>query len=583
MQENLKPTTGTQTDTLWWCIACAVLWLATFIFFLPLLRTFPEFRISSTHPDALEFIWTTWRLEGVLAGQKQLYYADELFAPNGASLLLHTVCEAILVPITALTTTLTTALPPVWRFNAALVVVFLLNSVAALSLLRALECPPLVATIASLLITFSPFVIGHLHAGHLNFIAIFALLEALRGMLLSAGLTVYSPTGRTLIASLRYAIAITLLAFTNLYYLYFAALACGMLVLHTLWARHREGTSIVRAASALCAPFIVGILPACSHLLAVAQLASSGTYSGDHKPALHAADLASLIVPSSVQRIGHQPLFTWLREGVALHAGESSVYLGLSVTILALVACRSGRQKATHAARLFVILAAVFSILSLGPTIAWRGAPLFLNPFDYVLRAVLPFYPSVPVRFAGVSYITLVLAAALSVLHLPRFRTKSVGSIALLFGVLIMGLLEYLPTPLGVYPLPLPSPALERLAGDTTVTVVADLSESPQYAMLRQTIHGKPITGGFLSRHPRKAGAALRRNRFTRLGRGQSSIKDEEAQLDWCTLHANRLVLELPVAVGFNARLSTIGFSQIDRDPYVAIFKPRDDLCLAVP
>ena len=574
MQQNFRPTTGTKTYPVGWCIAWAILWFAILVFFLPLLRAFPELRISSTHPDALEFIWTTWRLEGVLAGQKQLYYADELFAPHGASLLLHTVCEAILVPVTAFTS----ALPPVWRFNTALVAVFLLNSIAALSLFRALATPPVIATIASLLITFSPFVMGHLHAGHLNFIAIFALLEALRGMLITAGLTVQSPTSRTFTTSLRYALAITLLAFTNLYYLYFAALTCGMLALHTIWARYREGTSIVRAASALCAPLVIGILPACSHLLAVARLASSGTYSGDHKPALHAADLASLVVPSSVQRVGHHPLFTWLREGVALHAGESSVYLGLSVAILALLACYGGHKKTTHSARLFVSLALIFAILSLGPTISWRGEPLCSNPFDSILRAILPLYPSVPVRFAGVAAIALIMAASLGVSQARSLLMKGFGFVALL-----LALIEYFPMPLGVYPLPLPSPALERLAGDTTATVVADLSESPQYAMLRQTIHGKAITGGFLSRHPRKAEAALRRNRFIRLLRGQASIKDAVALHDWCELRANRLILELPVALNFNARLAAIGFLQIDSDPHVAIFKPRDDLCLATP
>jgi hypothetical protein len=534
-----------------WLTAVVFVTAAVVLLYLPLLRAFSENKISSTYPDALEFIWSTWRLEGVLTGEKQLYYSTELFAPKGSSLLLHTICEGVLIPITAILS----GLDPIWRYNISLCVVSLLSGWAALSLFRSLGCSYLAAALASTTVIYSPWIIGHLHAGHLNFVGVFALIEAIRGMIVRSGL--------------RYSLAITLLCFTNLYYLYFAALLLPAFILFA--GITRNGCA---AAGKLLMSFIIGLLPAAAHLTDIARLARLGSYSPDHNPAKHAADLLALLVPSPVQSIGARQFIVDLRNGVPLHIGESSLYIGSAVTVAALLACGLGTKKTTLMARFFSIVSLFFCILSLGPLISWRGSPVIANPLDYAARLVLPLYPSVPARFAGVASL-MAIAAGCQLLN--KFQTKRVRLVG--YSLFIMAALEFLPTELKVYPLPIPSPTLEYLAHDKNASLVVDLSASPQYAMLRQTVHGKPIATGFLSRRPRYAERDLNRNHFIRQMRGEAGINLNAALSDWCMLSANRLILELPTAQVHHEDLSALGFTLVSSDPYVALFATDADIC----
>ena len=104
------------------------------VFFLPVLGRYPHPVVPSWYPDVLEFLWTTWRLEGVVAGGEPLYSTKLVYAPEGASLLLHTLCEGVLLPITSLHTFLS----PEWRLNVAFIVSFILNFFCSLSLFSAL-------------------------------------------------------------------------------------------------------------------------------------------------------------------------------------------------------------------------------------------------------------------------------------------------------------------------------------------------------------------------------------------------------------------------------------------------------------
>lgn len=590
-------TASTQSTcgTLAWLTAFTALTALIAAYFWPLLRVYPDPRISSTHPDALEFIWSTWRLDRVLNGTEKLYFSQNVFAPQGASLLLHTICEGVLLPVTYLLR----FIDPVWRYNLSLVIALTLNAAAGLSLFRSLGIAPLGSAVASALIVFSPSSLGHLHAGHLNFVALFGLIEAIHGALIFSGLAPIANAPRSPIptdhrqiptpakhlslkslAAIRYGFSALILSFTNLYYLYFAALLISITAVFAAYSAYRKehGNSVlvrmIFAAVHVCTPFTLGLLMALPHLIDVTLLALSGAYSPDHRAADHSADLVTLFTPSPVLGIGQTQIALTLRGSIPLHIGESSLYLGAALIVATLVACFSGERKGRRLSRFFAAVAAIFAILSCGPTVLWRGSPIFTNPADFVLRAILPMYPSVPARFAAISSIALVISAS-SILRLRSSTFIQCCSAALF----TLACLEYAPALLGTYPLPLPSPVVQHLAKDQEAKIVADLSTSPQYAMLRQTIHGKPITGGFLSRHPRKAAAALRRNRFVRLLKGNPEPDSALVIQDWCALGANRLIMELPVAQIYNSRLSELGFTEVLRDHYVALWVTDEKIC----
>jgi len=548
-----------------WPCALAVIWAISIFFFTPLLTLFPALIIPSYFPDAFEFIWTSWRLEGVLDGTKQLYTSQDIYAPDGASLLLHTISEGILLPVTALFAHES----PVWRFNISIIAVFLANGATSLSLFRALGCTAVSAAMCSLLVTFAPFMINHIAAGHINLLALFPLFEALRGMIVFSGLT-RSPDALFSLNAFRYFMAIPLLILTNLYYLYFYALLCGLMIVSQIAFRRQ----LTRAMVYTVGIFIAGLVPLSPHLLAIARLALSKTYTPDHNAGLHSADLAAYLAPSTSQVAYGLPWAQYLRAGISLHEVESSLYVSFSLLALALLSCFQTERHLRQLSRCFLFVSALFCLLSLGPNIKWMSSVVCINPLDRLLRAVLPLYPSVPVRCGIISILSLVAAGSLCISKVNPARIRALG---LLF--LGCAIIESAPMPLKTYPVRQSSAVLEALALDHEARIVLDFARTPQFSMLRQTIHHKPIVGGYLSRRPKASEAALRKNSFLRMLRRGKLSDSRTIQEAWCALSADRLLLEQPVATETVETLLALGFIRTDADDWVVLFAPSTALC----
>jgi len=535
---------------------------AILVLFAPLLSEYPRLVIPSPYPDALEFIWTTWRMQGVLDGTKELYWTKEVFAPEGASLLLHTVCEGLLLPITLLFG----SLDPIWRFNAAIIVTFLLNGIAAISLFRTLGTTPLVGCLGALLVVCAPFQIGHLIAGHLNFLVLFPLLElctvfiaCLRGDDCYFSRRMYM---------LRGALALFLLGRTNLYYLYFAALVIVVLSAHGIL----KGGLCRRRIAAVWVGCAVGLACNVMHLYEVASLALSRRYTPDHNPLTASADLVAYIVPSSLQLLGTLPLIRELRSGVVFHEGETSLYFGLVLLVTIPWVALSGIAQKKRDVLYFLILSFVALLLSLGPRISVGGRASAPNPLDIVARTLLPLYPSVPARFGLLANLFLIVA-------LVQGMGRRV-SVLLIVPLGIVALLEKFPTPYPLVEISVGSAAIERLRDDTSVDVVLDSPVIVQRAMLRQTVHGKALLGGFLSRRPRKREREIRSNRFVQMVAGSPRTYSlAELRDGWCLLRADALLLEAPRDTQLLHELANIGLHKVDGDTALSVFKPSQELC----
>ena len=548
----------------WWLVR-AVVALTTMAFFAPLLSVYPGLYIPSPYPDALEFIWTTWRIQGVLEGTRELYTTQELFAPEGASLLLHTVCEGILIPVTFLLK----QLDPVWRFNGAIILLFLANGLAAISFVRVLGGSPQVTTLASLLIVFAPFQMGHLLAGHLNFLVLFPLLEVCTTLVVFGRDTVQ---GRRLgIYALRLIFALFLLGRTNLYYLYFAGL---LIIVFSMRYALVEGFVRTRLVF-LWGIGAVGMVFNITHLYSIARLALSKRYTPDHDPLTTSADLLAYVVPSSLQLLGTLPAVARARAGVAFHEGETSLFLGAMLLVAAFISYRFRGPTYKGEQRFFMVLACSGVIVSLGPVVLLAGTPLFANPVDYLARTYLPLYPSVPARFGLIATLFLV-GSAVSGSYL---EDKSLMRRVLVV-CLLLSMVEIFPSRYTLTELTSSSPALTRLRDDPSVKLVVDQPVIMQHAMLRQVYHEKPIVGGFLSRRPRKAEREVRGNPFVQFVSGISTKHSMNARrAAWCKLGADALLLEAPRAQILLPELAVIGLSMVDSDEHIWIFKPHVDLC----
>ncbi len=545
--------------------AYALVVIATLLYFAPLMRAYPQLVIPSPYPDALEFIWTSWRLQGVIEGSRELYETHEVFAPDGASLLLHTVCEGLLLPITFLFK----KSDPVWRFNSAVVVTFLLNGFAAVSLCRALGATVLVAALGALLVVFAPNQIGHLTAGHLNFLVLFPLLELFRLLI------ILNQRGKeTQVSPLDLArgiLAVALMGRTNLYFLYYTGLLSAVFSLWWIAQRGVFVAKLVRLWSVLCA----GIAVNAFHLYRIAALALSKRYTPDHDPATTSADLIAYLVPSSLQRLGLMPELRQIRSGVLFHEGETSVYIGLMLLAALVAVCSIRSMRRAADVWLLLALAALAMVASFGPWVRVGGERVVWNPLDYLLRTLLPLYPSVPARFGLFVGLFLVSAVVVGV--------SSSGSRAgrnLVVGALVLAVVELLPLRCNVTQLSPASPVLARLREDSSVKVVVDQSIIAQHAMLRQTIHEKPIIGGFLSRRPRKQERELRGNRLLqRIGASSREHPVETLRAGWCALGADALLLEASRTTLFKDTLHDLGLTLRDEDGVWALFKPEEGAC----
>ena len=123
----------------------------------------------STYPDSWAFIWNIWRFGEVIAGRDQFYSTHLIFHPTGTSLGLHTQAEGVLFPLTYIFQGHT----PYQIYTLACFLCIILNFLCSYWLFSSFASSVLVILPLSLILTYHPFFIGHLDAGHINFSSVF--------------------------------------------------------------------------------------------------------------------------------------------------------------------------------------------------------------------------------------------------------------------------------------------------------------------------------------------------------------------------------------------------------------------------
>jgi hypothetical protein len=180
---------------------------------------------------------------------------------------------------------------------------------------------------------------------------------------------------------------------------------------------------------------------------------------------------------------------------------EGVVFLGVVPMLLALVGIR--RYPAMRTSWLIAGAA-----LAVGPSLHIAGrvvsiVPSFLMPYGLLSRMPYGDIPRVPARFAVMTTLCLSILAAAGALAIFKRR----GSRRAITATLVLAVL--IPAEHAIMPLPVAdagAPAFyERLrdepgrGGVLEVPIPDDLAAFPQ-RMLYQTIHEKPVYGGYLAR-----------------------------------------------------------------------------------
>lgn len=480
----------------------------TALFFWPLFAQFGGFFLASPGdgPHALWTFWNTPRVVGeLLHGHLQNpFHSSLVYAPVGAYLGFGTGTwlEALLTwPLTQLIGLALAA-------NVMQIVAIVSSGVTAYALAYHACHDRRAAFLAGVGFMLAPYRYAHASAVNLNH------TEFLPLGLLALLLLYERPTRRR---ALLFGGIVGATFLTDFYYSEFL-LGAAAIVAAWHWRQTFTPPMLRRLAQAAALAGLIA-LPLGLELAHEVRSGELDPLPGWGQSDTFSADLLAYVAPYSAYRFlgEHSPLLP-----APPKSEENVAYPGILILALAvLAACTSKAPRKG----LWVALAAVFGVLSLGPFLQVDGhsgslfhylGAHFSLPLPYFLLHFVPVVNGVRVaaRFSVVAMLALDVLAALALARFGR-RWRTAGTLVLaltLFDFLPLGPLQFMPTAI--------PPAYAAVAADSdrgavlelplqwrdAFTIVGDSSpeRNDSLFMYFATRHGKPTVGGYLARLPRK-------------------------------------------------------------------------------
>ena len=460
--------------------------------------------------DAWMYVWNLWWVKRALVDLRASpYFTRDVYFPYGTSLHFHTL--NLLPGILALPITLTAGLPA--AYNSIAFAAFVLSGYGmyrlALYVLRRIDPPAvhadtlairMAAFTAGVVFAFSSYRFVHL-LGHLDLLS----TESLPFYVL---FLLKTRNEKGWLNPLACALLLTATLLTDSYYFLFLLIFTALAAAHTVW-RHGYGArrALVRIGAAL-AGFACLAAPVLIPMLVLGRT-DGRTANPGHDMDRFSADLLGFVLPSP-----RHPLWGRLVAPAyqALSRNDSGlegvVFLGVVPVLLAIVGVRRYRAVRTS----WLLAGAAFAVLAIGPALHVAGramtiVPSFLMPYGLMARLPYGDIPRVPAHFAVMTTLCLAILAAAGVRAVltPTSERRRRGAIA--FTVLLAVLI---PAEHAIVPLPLadadsPGVFYQYLrdepgrGGVLEVPIPDDPAAFPQ-RMLYQTVHAKPVYGGYLAR-----------------------------------------------------------------------------------
>jgi hypothetical protein len=474
------------------------LWLAPLALyaFVFVVFTWPLLGRFSTHffandGDGLVNVWNLWWVDTALTQlHTSPWFTRYIRFPHGTTLLGHT-----LNPFNGLVAVpLLPWLGLVRAHNLIVIASFVLGAYTAFRLALHVSDRFAASLIAGFVFGFSNYHFAHAE-GHLNLVS----LEWIPLFLLAWLRLLERPSAaRGILAAL----ALLLVLLCDHYYFLYCVLA-GTLLLALEMRRRRDARFWLRppAAGPFAAFVIASVLTSGMLVGGALWIDRSDPLIGAHDPRIYSMDLLALWIPGAHWRFHTWSEAFWSR--LPANTVETSVHLGLGVTLAALLAARRRVRAALPGLAAWWVLLAFFALMSLGPWLRiWGRAYAIPLPYRLLELLVPPLRVSgVPVRMAVMVSLAAGILAGIGLDALLR------GGVLARLAALAIGvcmLLEFLPSPL-------PTTEASRVPG-----WVAVLAARPkQYGFMDttqrlplasglyfQTIHEVPIYEGFVARIP---------------------------------------------------------------------------------
>ena len=479
---------------------------------LTLVMTWPLAAQLNTHlpgpgDDLLVRYWNRWWVKRVLTQGGDLFETKMIFYPQGVNLLYHNIAWANI----ALWLPLEPLVGGVAAFNLVYLLNFFLCAVGMYGLARYLMRSTAAAFVAGLVYAFWPyrlFEIDHSNLISVQWLPLF-LLYLIRTVREEFKFR------HALLA----AVFVALTGYTRWQLLGLVAVTAGVYALYSLvFERRHWNLRVILALGIAVVVSLVLMAPGLSPLIREQLTRQHPEDIFAFIPIPKQTDLLAYVVPP------HHHVLEGLFDGLEYaesytRAWYCNVYLGYFVVLLSIV----GILKARRTAWLWVGLALVSWLIAMGPALRFNKQVYENIPLPYALVQEFALFKLMREerRFAILLALPVAMMAAYGVMFLRdwvRAKTRvSSRYTPLLFAALVLLLcVDYLQIPLRTFDTQV-SPYYQTLAeepGEFGLFNLPTGRDRSPFLMLCQTVHGKPIVEGSVSRPPREATAFVENNPF---------------------------------------------------------------------
>jgi hypothetical protein len=468
--------------------------------------TWPSITRFSSHLlgdqiDGLQNYWNLWWVNKAVTGLHQNpWYTRYLHYPQGVSLLPHTLNPAngfFAIPLLRIFSLQQT-------YNLILVATFVVGGVTAYLLCYRLTANHWASVVGGFVFAFSNYhfaqATGHMQVMSLEWIPLFALCA-------------YSfVTNPRLPAALGSAFSLWIIAMTDYYFFFYSVLFGIVLVLWQMWRRRDVLFFLRRPFRVPLGAFVAAATATSGALVAAFFRVSRGGIVGAHAAPTFSTDLFAPFIPGGHWRYASLTKGYWSR--LPGNTTESSVYVGLSVIVLAVCAYVWNRRDRITDLVPWTALGLMFLFLSFGPVLHVWGkehvGPAFHLagkayhiPLPYgILANVFPplKLSGAPVRMMVMTQLALAVMVSVA---LTAAAKRSMWIRILAIALVAAAAVEYLPSPLPSIQVPVPRYVafLKEQPGNGAVI---DSVAVRSFALYYQTIDGKPMAYGYLARLPKK-------------------------------------------------------------------------------
>ncbi len=472
-------------------LACSI------VFFAPVLKYISGYLIGPGE-DNMQTLWNIWWWNHhVLLGQGSIFSSAFLFFPDGASLLFHTISPYNLV----LSSVIGRFAGLVLTYNILIILTFICSGVSGFYLIRYLVKDNTAALIGGFIFAFNPFHFAqaqhHLNIASIQFLPLFILflLKALRGRKISdISLAVVFMLLNAL-CSWHY--FIYSMYFMLALYAYRAVKSSTVLL-----PRFVTVYSVILGSSLIVlSPFIVPM---------VIKGAGYPVYNDWYYYRNMAADLLGFIIPPRQHLLGDVALFRFISSRFTGNDWIKVVYMGLvNLSIVIVMSKWLMRQ-----AKPYFFGMIFFMVMAMGEFIHFLGYVIPI-PLPGFFIKYMPLLSSVrcPARLMVFVYLFLGILVAFVVVRLKADRHFSRIRRVVFWAIAALIFIDYYSYSSDLTQVKLP-PGYEVIHNDRDKDFgILDLPGYPDKGwwlncdryMMYQTLHGRPIVQGAVSRRVDKA------------------------------------------------------------------------------